>query len=343
MKRIRNLLLMLLAALLALSSLLLSVGAVNLSASSITMSVGTRRTLTLNGTTKKVKWSSSSKKIATVSAKGVVSAKKKGKCVITATAEGVKYRCKVTVTPKKKVKLKASAAKVYIPLGVNAKKVKITYTGDNRITSSSSNTNVATTSWASGWNGNSTTLTINPVGTGTATITVAEVDGSHRVKIKVTVKRESKVGTVTGNVTFHYSQSRGYLPDTGSKVFLIPRDGSAKKYTGGVNPTEAQSERWHIYRAQVDGVGNYAFDRVVAGSYYVVILSKNTTTGDYYKAQSPENYYKGIADSWSNLLSSQTRTALSKAYGPSRSYEAIITVRQGSNTTASHAFPYSYS
>lgn len=342
MKRIRRIFLVLLAMLPALGSLSMPVFAASLSDTSITMSVGTKRTLTLSGAKGKVKWSSSSKKVAAVSSKGVVSAKKKGKCVITARADGKEYTCKVKVTAKKKIKLTASSTNVYIALGVNSKKVKITYTGDNRITSSSSNTNVATTSWASGWKGNSTTLTITPIGTGSATVTVAEVDGSHKVKIKVKVKRESRVGTVSGNVSFHYSQERGYVPDTGSKVFLIPRDGSAKKYTGGVYLSEARAEQYHLYNAQVDGSGNYVFDRVVAGSYYVLILSKNTTTPEYYKAQSPESYYNGIADSWSNLLSGKTRAALARCYGASRCYDVIVTVREGSNTTASHAFPYSY-
>lgn len=48
---------------------------------------------------KKVKWSSSNKKVATVSSKGKVTAKKKGTAYITATAHnGKKAKCKVSVT-----------------------------------------------------------------------------------------------------------------------------------------------------------------------------------------------------------------------------------------------------
>ena len=63
-----------------------------------TLSVGGSRQLVLSGTNKKVNWSSSNKKIATVSAKGVVTAKKKGKTTITAKAGKKKYTCVVTVT-----------------------------------------------------------------------------------------------------------------------------------------------------------------------------------------------------------------------------------------------------
>lgn len=57
---------------------------------------------------KKIVWSSSNKKVATVTAKGKVKAKKKGKTIITAKIKGtkIKTKCRLTVgTPVKKVKL----------------------------------------------------------------------------------------------------------------------------------------------------------------------------------------------------------------------------------------------
>ncbi|MGN0169142.1 MAG: Ig-like domain-containing protein [Lachnospiraceae bacterium] len=44
-----------------------------------------------------IKWSSSKKTVATVNSKGMITAKKKGSAVITATVNGVKLKCKVTV------------------------------------------------------------------------------------------------------------------------------------------------------------------------------------------------------------------------------------------------------
>lgn len=55
-----------------------------------------------NAGTLKVKWKSSDKKIATVSSKGKVTAKKKGTATITATVNQKKYKCKITVTSAKK-------------------------------------------------------------------------------------------------------------------------------------------------------------------------------------------------------------------------------------------------
>ena len=59
----------------------------------------------------KVKWSSSQKKVATVSSKGKVIAKKKGKAVITATVKGKKYKCKLTVKARKTATKKPAATK----------------------------------------------------------------------------------------------------------------------------------------------------------------------------------------------------------------------------------------
>ena len=65
-----------------------------------TIYVGKTVRLKLKNTKKKVKWSSSNKKIATVSKKGKVKGKKAGKVTITAKAGKKKYKCKVTVKKK---------------------------------------------------------------------------------------------------------------------------------------------------------------------------------------------------------------------------------------------------
>ena len=66
-----------------------------------TIYVGKTVTLKLKNNKKKVKWSSSNKRVATVSSKGKVKGKKAGKATITAKVGKKKYKCKITV--KKKV------------------------------------------------------------------------------------------------------------------------------------------------------------------------------------------------------------------------------------------------
>ena len=77
--------------------------AVKINKKSISIKVGKTYKLKLKGTKKKVKWSTSNKKVATVSSKGVVKGKKAGKATITAKVGKKKYKCKVKVTAAKKV------------------------------------------------------------------------------------------------------------------------------------------------------------------------------------------------------------------------------------------------
>lgn len=62
-----------------------------------TLNKGKKVTLKVTGTKSKVKWSTNKKSIATVTSKGVVTAKKKGTATITAKVGKKKYTCKITV------------------------------------------------------------------------------------------------------------------------------------------------------------------------------------------------------------------------------------------------------
>lgn len=74
------------------------------------MPVGAQIKLKLKFNTKKVKWSSSKKKVASVNKSGLVKAKSKGKATITAKVKKKKYKCKITVN--KKVQVIATQAPV---------------------------------------------------------------------------------------------------------------------------------------------------------------------------------------------------------------------------------------
>jgi len=71
--------------------------AAKLSAKKLMLSEGKTAVLSVTGTKAAVKWSSSNKKVATVSRKGVVRAVKDGKAIITAKAGTRTFRCTVTV------------------------------------------------------------------------------------------------------------------------------------------------------------------------------------------------------------------------------------------------------
>ena len=74
--------------------------AVKLNKTKCMLSVGETVKLKLKNATGKVTWSSSSKKIAKVSKKGLVTAKAAGTVVITAKNNGKKYKCTITIGDK---------------------------------------------------------------------------------------------------------------------------------------------------------------------------------------------------------------------------------------------------
>lgn len=77
---------------------------IKLKNSKITITVGQSKTLKVVGTKKKVRWTSSNTKIATVSKKGKIKAKKKGSCKVYARVGKKKLICKITVKAKPKAK-----------------------------------------------------------------------------------------------------------------------------------------------------------------------------------------------------------------------------------------------
>ena len=73
---------------------------VKLSKKTVYMTPGSSLRLKVKGTSKKAKWLSKNKKIATVSKKGKIKAKKVGETTIVAKVKGKKYKCKVIVEKK---------------------------------------------------------------------------------------------------------------------------------------------------------------------------------------------------------------------------------------------------
>lgn len=72
-----------------------------ISKSKLTLTKGNSCTLKINGSSGKVTWKSSNKKIATVSQKGKITAKRVGNAKITATIKSKKWTCRITVKKKK--------------------------------------------------------------------------------------------------------------------------------------------------------------------------------------------------------------------------------------------------
>lgn len=142
---------------------------------------GDKLQLKVTGTSAKVKWSSSNKKIATVTSKGVVKGGKKGTATITAKVNGKTFKCKVTVETPKISKSKASVNKgKTITLSIKNTKQKVKW--------SSSNKKIATV--------NSKGV-VKGIKKGTVTIT-AKV-GNKKYTCKITVKNVVALKSISLN------------------------------------------------------------------------------------------------------------------------------------------------
>lgn len=111
---------------------------VSLSKTKVSLYKGAISTLKVKGTSANVKWSTSNKKVATVSSKGKVTAKKKGKATITAKVGSKKLKCLVTV---KNPTLSKSSISLY-----KGKSYTLKVKGSTAKSWSSSNKSIATVS-----------------------------------------------------------------------------------------------------------------------------------------------------------------------------------------------------
>ena len=140
---------------------------------------------TVNNTA--VNWASSDNNVATVSSKGVITAKGKGTCTITCTAVdgyGTKSECSITVKqPVASITLSSSSATLWVgDTKTLTAKTTPTTASNTAVNWSSSNSNVATVSS----NGQ-----IIAKGKGTCTITCTAADGyGTKSTCKVTVKQQ---------------------------------------------------------------------------------------------------------------------------------------------------------
>ena len=157
---------------------------VKLSKTKVTLKVKQTVTLKLKGATGKVTWSTSDKKVATVSKKGKVKAVAGGACKITAKNGKKKYTCKVTVDEKiKKITMdKTLTLKVGGTATLEPKISPATAT-NQKLKWKSSNADVVKVSSKG---------EVTALKEGTATITATAKDGSKKkAACEVTVNKKS--------------------------------------------------------------------------------------------------------------------------------------------------------
>ena len=218
---------------------------VSLSAKSMTITKGATAKLTAsvlpNGVSnKKVKWTSSNKKIATVEQSGNIKAVKKGTVTITAASadnKKVKSNCKVTVVEPKTVRLTLTGASSGAFRQGSTMQMKVTSSPSGVITKykwTSSNPKVATVDQ----NG-----LVKAVADGKTTITVAAADGnkgsvSAEIQVQARSQTQEQRLSVTGiEITSKYKElDRDYkLNASDFTVKAILSDGTYKNVNAALS------------------------------------------------------------------------------------------------------------
>ena len=180
-----GILLMLVCLIITLALPVTANAAVKINKTSVSVLRGKTYNLKITGTKQKIRWTSSNKKIATVSASGKIKGINKGRCNIYAKAGNKKYTCKVTVRqPVTSIKLSKTS------ISVNKGKtytLKVSVAPKNAANKAvvwkSSNTKIASVSSKG---------VVTAKSAGTTTITATAKDGSRKkASCKVTIKGSS--------------------------------------------------------------------------------------------------------------------------------------------------------
>lgn len=166
---------------------------VKISKTRLTLNVGQQYRLKVTGASGRVRWKSSRPKVASVTSKGLVVAKKAGKARIVATVGGKKYACVVTV---KAADSSFYASETSIDIHDEGS-VDITYEGSGTLRYHVDDRDVCECEWQDGWNGNTARLYIYGLSTGSTAVTITNTQDSKKVVIEVNVDLDAREVTLS--------------------------------------------------------------------------------------------------------------------------------------------------
>ena len=161
------------------------------------LSLNVKRTFQLiakvnSGSHARYTWSSSNKSVATVSSKGLVTAKKAGTATITVkTHNGKKATCKVKVTKTATSTLRVSPTSMTLHEG-ESQDATVTFNASGSVYYEISDEDIVTLEQASGWYGDDVTMTVYAHSAGTATIAFTNNVNDDTAILTVTVEAEEE-------------------------------------------------------------------------------------------------------------------------------------------------------
>lgn len=175
---------------------------------------------------------------------------------------------------------------------------------------------------------------------------VVGTDGAWLVEeeeevITVNVPEPTGYGVVEGCITYQYNKFVGTRGDVGAMLYLIPKDFSIK---GGGNEELATLNQTNgkngVYSAKVSGYGNYTFGDVPAGNYFAIIISKNTSSGQWFNDE--EGWEKQITDIMNPYLTDKELEKFKMSLLFKKYIIGDIQIDNGTITTINHDFGNTY-
>ena len=269
--------------------------AVKLNYKSVTMTKGQKKTLKLSGTKKTPTWSSSAPSVASVSKKGLVTAKKRGTTTITAKVGSKKYTCKVTVeTPAlNKTSISLTVGKTY-QLKVNGTKRTVTWKHANK--------KIATVNKSG---------KVTAKGTGTTTITATVGGKSYTCKVTVKAAASSTQKTAFNKIK-NYILNNGSTNSSGNKFIKFSRYNDGTTYQWAIVYERKSDSLDFILTSDGDGASS-ALDMTFK-------VNVNTTNSEFVFIM--ESYgYAYIASAPINVKTFTENTKLSFTIDSATSYD----------------------
>lgn len=147
---------------------------------------------------------------------------------------------------------------------------------------------------------------------------------------------KSKLGGVKGTVTWQYNKFIGTKADVGADIALIPSmyDNKISNTVFTLTLSSVPQGSDGIYTGEADGNGNYIIEDVPAGMYYLLIVSKNTTSdGTIYDYDKELLQTIFTDDAWGHL---------ERKLGFYKYNLKLITINENKTITESKDFGYSY-
>lgn len=275
---------------------------VTMSKKQATMEVGDKlqlkATLPAKTASNKMTWTSSNKRVATVTTTGKVTAVAAGTATITVkTFNGKKATCKVTVEEEEEEPL-ITLNKTNISLSVgDTATVKVTYLGDGSIYWTTSTSGIVSCKWGSDWVGDTCELYITGESAGSTVVTVEDRDAGYSASLNVTVTGSTGyTGDMLGTFGLDIDDVQYALADALS-YYTYDADENQYVYTNDYMLVLVSdvTDRIEGIFLSVNTSGKYTLCGIHPGMNLYTAQSKATEARwSYYKYNDNAYYYTGI-------------------------------------------------